>query len=279
MAFPQTNYGYLSDTPAFAGMLADDGAVTARQVFAKANSGSMAKQTIGTLTVTKGANAGDFTVTVVGTAAGGVSFTSAVVVPVEAGDTATTSAAKIVTALNADEDINDVAIASNAAGVITTTVRFFGVDPITSVAGAATGSGNAITASPTVTPHTEAAVIPFGYAVGRYTTDSDEEVQKITSATNLTVMGIAKRIIQYEAPYPYSESATAGYPANSTVEVYRRGRIWVPVAAAVTRDTPAYFVTATGQFTTTGVGTAFPTGTYLTSTTGAGLALVEINLP
>lgn len=275
----QRNYGYLSDTPAFAGMLADDGAVTGRQVFAKANSGSMVKQTIGTLTVTKGANAGDFTITVVGTAAGGRAFTSAVVVPVLAGDDATASAVKIVTALNANENINDVAIASNAAGVITLTVRYFGVSPITSVTGAATGVGNAITAAPTVTPHTEASIIPFGYAVGRYAADTDEEVQRITTATGLTIVGIAKKILQVETPYPYNANIDAGYVANSTIEVYRRGRMWVPTAAAVVRDTPAFFVSTTGQFTTTGVGTAFPTATYLTSTTGAGLALVEINLP
>lgn len=281
MVFPQTNYGYLSDTPALAGMLADDGGVTGRQVFNKANSGSMAKQTIGTLTVTKGANAGDFTVTVSGTSAGGVVFSSPVVVPVEAGDTATTSAEKIVAALNADENINDVAIASNVAGVITLTVRFFGVDPITAVTGAATGSGNAITASTTVTPHADAAVIPFGYAVGRYATDTDEEVQKITIGSGLTIVGIAKRINQIEAGYPFNPLADVGYPANYTVEVARKARIWCPVAAAVTRDTQPYVLNATGQLTATGAGsaTALPSSIYLTSTTGAGFALVEINLP
>lgn len=73
----------------------------------------------------------------------------------------------------------------------------------------------------------------------------------------------------------------AGYLANEVVDVLRVGKAWVETSVAVTADDKAYVDLAGGIGKFTNVSTNnMNTGGYFRSTnTGAGLALLEINIP
>lgn len=249
------------------------------------NSGGQAKQTIGTVTIGGTYAEGETaSITVVGTSPTTGSFTKTVTATGDAAPTVTEMATALVTALNADDDINDVLVASNSAGVITLTVREYRTNPITSVSGSEASSSGTITASPTVTSYTDAAAIPFGYAVMQDSADGDNVCRKFTSAASGSdiVLGVATCRHMGEQAYPNTTATTPDtWKANESVEIMRAGLIWVPVAAAVTKGTQPYIIDATGQLTANGAGsaTAMASALYRTTTTAAGLALVELNLP
>jgi len=268
---------YQSETPGFAGQLisslSGDGTVS----FAN---GTTQKQTIAAITAVHGGTAaGVFTLTIgVDSPVTGVS-TQVIAYSAASNATATVVADALVAAFNANSILNDVALASNVAGVITITILYPRQNPITSVAGTVTGSGNTLTASPTITNFAQEAKIPFGYAVGYYSSLGDHQCSRITTATGLTILGVAVRSLSVEAGFPYDPGEVTGYGATDSVNVLRKGRIYVPVAAAVTRQTQANVVASTGQFTTNGAGTAVPGSIYLTSAAAGGVAELEINLP
>jgi hypothetical protein len=264
-----------------AGELAYSMSRTAPNLFTKFNTGGQSKQTIATQTIAGTIATGDtVTATFTGTNKLGTGFTKAITVTAIAAETATTLAAKLVTAINADEDVNDVLRASNAAGVLTYTIRDFGVNPITSVAGSATGT-TTFTASPVITPAGFAGSVNFGYVVGRYAAQSDNACAAVTTAAGLTVLGIATRRYKTESNYPYNPLAATAYLANDMVEYVRGdGFIYVPTFNAVARDTVPAFLNATGQICATGTAssTPLPNSLFHSSTAAAGLAIVEINL-
>jgi hypothetical protein len=78
---------------------------------------------------------------------------------------------------------------------------------------------------------------------------------------------------------------------NDIVSIVRKGRVWVTVEGAVTAQSDAFIRFAAGgggsvlglfradADTATAVALLNGAGKFLTSTTGAGLALLEINLP
>jgi hypothetical protein len=82
------------------------------------------------------------------------------------------------------------------------------------------------------------------------------------------------------------QSATGAvvYNTKDTVPVLRKGRAWVPVTGAVTAESPA-FLTFSGADTgkwaaaagTGPVAVAVANAKFITSTTGAGLAVVELS--
>ena len=72
--------------------------------------------------------------------------------------------------------------------------------------------------------------------------------------------------------------------ANDPVTVLRKGAIWVLTSAAVVAGNPVYVGNATAQLgdidDATGTGlTLCPGARFLTSTSGAGMALIEVSLP
>lgn len=76
------------------------------------------------------------------------------------------------------------------------------------------------------------------------------------------------------------------YPVKTIVSVMRKGKVWVPVTAAVAVDSAAYYDNGStpgleGQFNDVNDGTTDPVpgGIFRTSTSGAGLAILELNLP
>ena len=92
-----------------------------------------------------------------------------------------------------------------------------------------------------------------------------------------TLLGWA--LLDTTRPYDAADPIEAG----DSVAVLRRGRVWVKTSAAVTAGNPVYVGNATAQLgdiaDATGVGlTLCPGARFATSTSGAGLALVEVNL-
>lgn len=74
------------------------------------------------------------------------------------------------------------------------------------------------------------------------------------------------------------------YADGDAMNVLRKGLIWVVTAGAVAIDVPAFFVNSgsdAGKFDDLDDGStdAVPGGVFRSATTGAGLALLEINLP
>lgn len=66
-----------------------------------------------------------------------------------------------------------------------------------------------------------------------------------------------------------------GYLAGDRMSVLRRGRVWVPIVGAFTKEAPAY-VTATGTYTAT-VGSNIKVGKFLMSGNGQ-LGVIEVNV-
>jgi len=69
------------------------------------------------------------------------------------------------------------------------------------------------------------------------------------------------------------------YLATDTVSVLTKGQAHVEVSAAVTADADAYVDTATSKFTSASSGNIQTGGKFRSTTAGAGIAEVEINLP
>lgn len=111
-------------------------------------------------------------------------------------------------------------------------------------------------------------------------TDDDQAVA-ITDGdpvSEATFLGFV--ILETSRPY----DATAMIADTDPVSILRKGRIAVMTTAAVTQGNPVYVGNATAQLgniaDATGTGlTAAPGCRFVTSTTGAGIAIVEVNLP
>lgn len=126
--------------------------------------------------------------------------------------------------------------------------------------------------------------IPFGHAV---LAGTDKQKQVILAAEGSTAL--FRGIAVHTHAHGVQPDGEDGYADTQTVNVLRRGMIWVPVSEAVAIDAAAFYINApgsgdedlAGQFTDTDDGTslAVPTGVFRSSTTAAGLALLEINLP
>lgn len=110
--------------------------------------------------------------------------------------------------------------------------------------------------------------ILFGYGVCAGATDAENGV-KLPDADTEVFRGIAI----------HEHNEDGKYPANSTVNVLRRGECVVVTADAVVLDAAAYIVATTGKFTDSGAGNIATGGKFKETVDAAGLARVEINLP
>lgn len=118
-------------------------------------------------------------------------------------------------------------------------------------------------------------VIPYGVAVVRGT-DPVNQAKVVTAADDLdNFVGISHSThMQIQ-----NESGEVQYLDKDTVNVLSFGRVWVNVTEAVTAGTEAQVVATgadAGKFATTGTAVTNKRLTFLTSTTAAGLAVVEI---
>lgn len=96
--------------------------------------------------------------------------------------------------------------------------------------------------------------------------------QVVTTTT--AVYGVA---IQHPTLTMSDDTGGAAYAEFDGVSVLREGRIWVQVNAAVAVDAAAYYEVAGDAFNSTNTNVAVVGGRFVTSTTGAGLAILEIS--
>lgn len=100
---------------------------------------------------------------------------------------------------------------------------------------------------------------------------ADEQVLTATTA----VYGVA---IQHPTLTMADDTGLAAYAEFDGVSVLRAGRIWVAVDGAVAIDAQAYWDVAAQAFNSTATDNFIVTGgRFVTSTAGAGLAILEIS--
>lgn len=120
--------------------------------------------------------------------------------------------------------------------------------------------------------------VEFGRAV-MAGTDVDKQVKIPTSAGQL-FRGVS---VSTWATEQNPNTGDGTYYAKDSVNVLRRGVVWVEVLDAVSTDEAAYFYTANGKFTSTNpqdnTVDQVPTGIFRSSADAGGLAKLEINLP
>lgn len=126
----------------------------------------------------------------------------------------------------------------------------------------------------TVRSYAAQAAIPVGFPV-RLGTNPEKQVQVATLGANA---------IGFAAHDHVREQGAAGavqFGVGEAVNVLTAGRMWVQVADAVVAGAAANLVTASGLLTDNAVAAGIEAFTqirvtFITATTGAGLALVEI---
>lgn len=123
--------------------------------------------------------------------------------------------------------------------------------------------------------------IPFGSFV-KLGTDKGRQVLAPTTAVGQAALlvGVAMATASVEQAYP-STGAAAAYAATESVSMLKDGRIWVQTNDAVVAGAVANFVLANGTVTDEAVTTGIEAFTqltvkFITGTTAAGLAVVEI---
>lgn len=144
-----------------------------------------------------------------------------------------------------------------------------------------------------------AAVIPFGVFV---TTDNSAATNDVFAATTATgpagILGLATEVKNFEVGGTYSTGAVTadsriGYPIGQTLSVLSKGVVWVYAYEAVVLGDAVRFLKVAntgsnaaallGRFGKTSVANktvAITTGArWLSETTGAGLALLELDIP
>ena len=132
----------------------------------------------------------------------------------------------------------------------------------------------------TVESYAAEGAIGFGLAVVKGT-DPAVQVKRPAAAAGV-FRGVSLRTSVFEQ----SAAGVSGYVDEDSVNVLRKGQVWVPTITAVTIDGAAYFVNSgddAGKFSATDDGTtdAVPTGVFRSTVaaTSGGLAKLEINLP
>ena len=117
-------------------------------------------------------------------------------------------------------------------------------------------------------------IIPIAYPV-KLGTDKEKEVLKTTSGA--LSIGFAL----HDHARVQDSSGVVQYAQYETVSVLTQGRFWVETTDAVTAGAVANLTVATGKLTDEAVAAGIEaftqfTARFVTGTTGAGLAIVEI---
>ena len=118
------------------------------------------------------------------------------------------------------------------------------------------------------------AAIPFGGPV-RLGTTASKEVLPATTGANTIGFAIADQV------HEQTSAGVVQYTAGETVNVVTQGRFWVQTSDAVVAGSVANLTTATGFLTDSAVAAGIEAFTqfsarFVTATTAAGLAIVEI---
>lgn len=110
----------------------------------------------------------------------------------------------------------------------------------------------------------------------------ERQVKPVTTATGQGALcvGIAAASLTVESAFP--QAGTSAYAITDTVPVFKRGRIWMQTNDAVVAGAAANLVLANGTVTDEVVAAGIEAftqfkATFITGTTAAGLAVVEID--
>jgi hypothetical protein len=161
----------------------------------------------------------------------------------------------------------------------------FSVDKVRAYAGMIADAGDKDTGNKIAT-----SAVPFGCGVVKRAAPADtvEQCGVPTATADVTARprGIAVKDESRRGP---QSGFPGGYELGDSVTYVKRGRVWVAVEGAVAQDSSAFCRFAAGGGGTvlgawradadTATAVAFPTAVFRTSTTGAGFAIVEVNLP
>ncbi len=126
------------------------------------------------------------------------------------------------------------------------------------------------------------AAVLLGYLVS-LGADGDDSIIAPAAAGDVTTTPIG--VVMHSHAIESSPSGDPQWPIKSTPSILREGRIWVVVEDAVDAQAPAFVVHTGGDegvFRSDvdgGNASALPGAKFVTSTTGAGLAVVELNRP
>ena len=161
--------------------------------------------------------------------------------------------------------VNGVAItpvvfaSTHAATLAAVVAAIAGLDGVT----ASNPSGRIITIT---AANTDIAVI------AAVTLGATQATNTITYATDGVFAGIAI----------HQHNETGNYTITDAVDTARRGELWVPVTVAVTYNETAYVIAGgadSGSWTNSATGNIATGGKFKSTTSGAGISKVEINLP
>jgi hypothetical protein len=125
-----------------------------------------------------------------------------------------------------------------------------------------------------------------GIAYGRACVRAANQTVKLGTVTGDVTNAFQGFAVRQEYKEQLPDGSGPGYPDKEPIAVLRRGFIWVAVEGAVTEETPVFARTAaSGGNTTIGAirgdadsanATLIPNARFITSTTAAGLAIVEV---
>jgi len=117
-------------------------------------------------------------------------------------------------------------------------------------------------------------IIPIAYPV-KLGTDKSKQVLKTTSGA------LAVGFALHDHAREQTSGGVVQYAAKETVSVITQGRFWIETTDAVVAGSVANLTVATGKLTDEAVAAGIEaftqfTARFVTATTGAGLAIVEI---
>lgn len=120
--------------------------------------------------------------------------------------------------------------------------------------------------------------VPFG-AVVRLGTNKERQVAAVGTGAGQGALAIGVAVMTYVTEQ--DSSGNVGYGNTQTVSVMKRGRIWVNTDDAVVAGSAANLKLSNGKFTdevvAAGIEATGFNARFITGTTAAGLAVVEIN--
>ena len=123
------------------------------------------------------------------------------------------------------------------------------------------------------------AAVPFGVPV-QLGTNKERQVKVLTTSVGQAALAVGISVATQAVEQ--TAAGVAAYADKETVSVMKRGRIWVTTNDAVVAGAVANLVLANGTFTDEVVAAGIEAFTqfsakFITGTTAAGLAIVEIN--
>jgi hypothetical protein len=121
--------------------------------------------------------------------------------------------------------------------------------------------------------------VPFG-AIVRLGTNKERQVAAVGTGAGQAALAIGVAVMTYATEQ--DASGNVGYGNTQTVSVMKRGRIWVKTNDAVVAGAAANLNLSNGTVTDEAVAAGIEAFTnfsakFITGTTAAGLAVVEIN--